>query len=405
MTYETWASQHGHEPVASALALHASSFRHFYFEDVGFISNGDHFAGCFRPLWPERCHLVADFNSTMCRACAYLCGEYPSRAYLEELGLKTYYRSTLIRQYNSDTSENINQDSQKPNDRDAQSPSMPKRGRHARFVNKTELAKEEVRKEVWEEAKAKHMAMLKKLHDEILLAASRMASEFEADREAMLVKNRELLAKNVELSKNVAALEKAAKAESGREMYDRAVSIMEADGGLTETQAAWAKDWKKRACSPAVKLTELQKDITLLAMFEMKRQSYDTFKVFLSLPDYDYAKGLRKKHPDYVEYSVGNVPQAWQLATRRYEKQCTLISSDGTRWVRFIDLLRKSGFVGRAYPPDIRDWPVGPDAVPDSYEDLEKYVGLCRGNPTLLSHELVTVALHAVTGMRYIPSP
>ena len=95
--------------MASALVLHASGFRQFYFEDVGFISNGEHFAGCFRPLQPERCHLVANFNSTMCRACAYLCGDYPSRAYLEELGLKTYYRSTLIRQYEKDISENINQ--------------------------------------------------------------------------------------------------------------------------------------------------------------------------------------------------------------------------------------------------------------------------------------------------------
>lgn len=297
---------------------------------------------------------------------------------------------------------------------------LPVRGRHNRHVDSQALAEQVISKRAAQEIadlKAQHTrdaaqeiadltaqhtrdarSLRAELEDQLKCAIDSLVVDWDKERVQWAAENLRLVTENDTLRAHVDALENAAANQNGRELYDRAVRIMQEDGDLNTAQAAFAKAWKHRSCSPRAKMTDLQKDLAILALFEMNRQSYDTFRVFLALPTFDHAKVLRGKHPDYVEYSVGNIREAWELGTRRFHQQCTVVSSDGTRWIRFVDLLRKQGLVGRGFPPDIRDWPVGPDPVPPGYEGIAEYVRLCRGDPTLLSHELLTVALHAVTG-------
>lgn len=405
MSFKNWSERHPESvPV---LQSHASCFKHFYFEEVQFVGHGVTLAGCFRPLWPERCRASSDFSSTMCRACAYLSGTLPSRGYLTELGVDpANTRSVLVRRLQTlwdSTAYAMPSSSAASMSSGLQSatelaPALPKRGRNAVYVDKAALALHLCRQEVTAQEQETHSKMVAKLELEMACSLRELANEWSLERDAVLADNARLLHENQQLRKDVEALHKASIEGNGRALFDKAVGIMAESGEMSLAQSSWAIDWKKRACSPRSKMSDLHKDLSILALFEMKKQSYDTFRVFLGLPKYSHAKTLRTKHPDYVEYTVGNNPKAWALGTRRFDKQCVLVSSDGTRWVRFIDLLRKMGLVGRGFPPDIRKWPDGPDPVPPEYEDIVKYVELCRGNPTLLAHELVTVAIHGVTG-------
>lgn len=177
--------------------------------------------------------------------------------------------------------------------------------------------------------------------------------------------------------------------------------FLQGQDGLTEAQLAFQRSWNKRAQhSRGSKIDDLMLDLAILATFDMSKQTYDTFRPFLNLPNYEWAVRLRKKHDLHMQYTVGNNPEAYKIAKNLYQGQCIITTSDGTRVTRNVECLYNSGLVGRCFPPDVREWPNCADPIPNTLEQLKEYIALCRGKSTILSHELCTVAAHCVTNSR-----
>ena len=76
------------------------------------------------------------------------------------------------------------------------------------------------------------------------------------------------------------------------------------------------QNWKRRACSKNAHCGELISDLALLAYMDMPPHTYDTFKVFLGLLHIDHAVRMRNQHADFIKYSVGNCPKAYDMASK-----------------------------------------------------------------------------------------
>lgn len=203
---------------------------------------------------------------------------------------------------------------------------------------------------------------------------------------------RQLQAANQVLASAVKSNSASAMLQSTRQVLTHGPSNM------TLAQGAFLKAWTKRCHhTRGAKMDDLMVELAILASYDMPKQTYDTFKPFLNLPSHDWAVKLRKKHANHFPYTVGDNPQAWQLATKLYAGACIVITSDGTRVSRAVGQLHNSGLVGRCFPPDVRHWPSGSDPVPATLQQLKEYIDICRGESTILSHELCTVAAHCTT--------
>ena len=165
---------------------------------------------------------------------------------------------------------------------------------------------------------------------------------------------------------------------------------------FTPAEEAWHQAWQSRS-KKTTRCDDVMADLTLLAGFEMSRSTYETFRPFLRLPDYDHAMKMRKDHVMYLDYKPGWNPNAFDVAAKLHCSNITVTTVDGTRVRRDIQVKGSNALVGVQYPPDVRRWPTEPDPIPGEFKDVQEYVNLARGNPTLLAHDLVTIAVHSIT--------
>jgi len=219
---------------------------------------------------------------------------------------------------------------------------------------------------------------------------------------ALQCKNDDLMHQNESLTAALHTLSAELQtAQSANELLETSIAVLNSGRKPTIAEAAWTASWNHRAKN-TIKIDDLMADLAILAALEMSVQTYNTFKPFLRLPHYDTAVKLRKEHAMYTNYTLGFNDGALQLAALLHARKGTITSTDGTRMRRDIGVigsaaLGNQGLGGRQYPPDVRNWPTRPDPIPGRVEHLDEYVKLCRGDPTLLSHDLCTVGIHSVT--------
>ena len=169
---------------------------------------------------------------------------------------------------------------------------------------------------------------------------------------------------------------------------------------LTTPQAKFLQVWARKSRHPKCHIPQLLLDVSILAILELTRQTYETLRPFLSLPSYDHVMKLKRKHHLNIQYKPGNNKKAWTTAADMFKCKYVMITSDGTRVRRTVALLWDLGLAGVCFPPDYTQWPHDApiDPAPAVYESLRKYVDIARRKPTLLAHEVLTVAVHSLHG-------
>jgi hypothetical protein len=374
----------------------------------------------FRPNWPRQCEGVCDERSDACASCLYLAGEN-RREYLTALGIKSDLKSSLTvgLQYieNGCKASDI-------------SSNLPKQGRHSTSVNEqarfkhAQQASESLRTQQrletanilndFKDTAHDTVQELKHASGQAHKAAQQAEQELAACKTTLLQEseqqeylhfknatlqqqNSRLIAENARLEEEqVVMLQKLHEAKSACDVLEASMALMTSSKHLTSAEEAWMDAWTHREKS-TIKMDDLMSDLSILAGLEMSEQTYNTFKPFLRLPHYDHAIRLRKEHAMYMHYTLNYNDHAIELCVLLHAGKVTITSMDGTRMRRDIGLIGKTGLGGRQFPPDVRNWPTSPDGIPGNLVDLAEYIALCRGDPTLLSHDLCTIGIQSVT--------
>ena len=196
-------------------------------------------------------------------------------------------------------------------------------------------------------------------------------------------------------------LETAMKKLSAVDVWDNLEQLIRhGEGDLSTPQANFLQVWAKKSRHPKCHIPQLLQDLSILAILELTKQTYNTLRPFLSLPSYDHVLKLKAKHELNIKYQPGNNDKAWTIASNMFKSKWVMITSDGTRVRRTIALLWDVGLAGVCFPPDFTQWPHEEpiDPAPAVYDSLLKYVDIARRKVTLLAHEVLTVAVHSLHG-------
>jgi uncharacterized coiled-coil protein SlyX len=218
------------------------------------------------------------------------------------------------------------------------------------------------------------------------------------DKEDMLARVVKWEARATHAHESEIQLKDALKARDTHNTITTSTHLLLEGGEYTKAQQHFFQGWFRRASSRGAHLTSLLRELAILASFEFSERTYNLFKPFLGLSSYDHAINLRKKHSHYTSYKTGNNPLAWEKASSLFSGQGVLITDDGTRVPREVGLLHGLFLVGVCFPPDVADWPLQQDVVPEEMAELTQYLGLARSQPTLLAHDLNTTGVHSTTG-------
>ena len=412
VTYATWLAAHSGSVYHNALIEHARAFMSYYVDAVptqAYVHGTMRWTtGAARPLWPERC-AGSSRRGASCDACAWLAGDMPRSTYNESVGFVVPPRSALLDKLNR-----INSGSQ-----DSAAATNLTRGRHTASVDMARHMT--VRNEILLVSNAELQrqasdasARMTSVDQELGMACDALSgvtdamlatradlhareSELRVAEERCAASNAMVHALSLENQMLLLDMRSALEEEEPRDLFDRAVLAMGDQGLFNVVQLEFVQNWKRRACSKHAHCGELISDLALLAYMDMPPHTYDTFKVFLGLPHIDHAVRMRNQHADFIKYSVGNCPKAYDMASKRFSRTMTVASADGTRLRRMV-AYHGCGLVGRCFPPDVRDWPTQADPVPCYMRDLTKYVSCCRSEDTLLANQIITVAVQSCSG-------
>ena len=454
LSYHEWVAKH--QDLSGLLEAAAATFRMYSFDSTSHTrlwqSTLVHSHGAFRPCWPTACQQWIDESHLLCSGCECLGGGLSTSGYMGTILEMDRHppRSALVQKCNR-----INSGQQASCTQFA-----PQRGRrnHAMDTKKVDgqamqeagaQAEEQLcqlidgqaqlslevegarqRQQEQKEAHDKEMvgvverhaareAEKKEAHDKEMVGAAEhhaareaeMAMKLDvakmeldqalcdwtAEQQSWAEEREKLLQENADLKQKVHDLERAAATEDPKKLLDKVMEVIGQDGKMSKAQCIFFRALLQKCYRPRMKTNDLLQELAILALIDFGPQTYQTFRVFLGLPHHRTAIRLRAAHEDYIQYSFGDNPEAYKLATKRFKANVTLTTSDGTRIVRMVAMLRAAGLIGKMYPADIRKWPVTADPVPIMFEELKEYVGLLRQTPTLLAHSLVTVALQSVT--------
>ena len=430
--YHEWIAKH--PDLSVVLEAAATTFRMYCFDSTErtrlWQSEVVHSHGAFRPCWPTVCQQWIDESHLLCSGCECLGGRLSTSDYMGTiLGMERHpHESALVRKcgrINSGQQASCTQhapqrgrrnhaiDTKKKDDQAMQEAGAQVEQQlcqliddQAQLILEAEQARQQQQqqkeahdKEVADAAEhhaARRAEMATKL-DAAKMELDQAMCDWAAERQSWAEEREKLLKENEALRQKVYNLERAAATEDPKKLLDKVMELIGQDGKISKAQCIFFRACLQTCYSPRMKTNDLLKELAILALIDFGPQTYQTFRVFLGLPHHRTAIRLRAAHEDYIQYSFGDNPGAYKVATKRFKANVTLSTSDGTRIVRMVAMLRAAGLIGKMYPADIRKWPLTPDPAPMMFEELKEYVGLLRQTPTLLAHSLVTVALQSVT--------
>ena len=449
-TYEDWAAQPKHLSAHTELLKQASSFQSYLFDPITTpLSDGTVSRGGYRPLWPMKCAGFMVAGDPWCLHCDALAGnnrqDYgpalgmpPFRSVLSTalsscvMGRKkkvVRINATLDAQSAPTSIESLLQPWEEDvNDLQAQVKTLQHNlnnqekllcsqlvssiGLEEGLVIQLQMSQQLVttiknnldfEKTMQQEKHMAHSAETRSLHfkmEDLATGLKEVMTQLNSSLEAhaeLKVEFDTLQRAHTALGDEHRALLLAFKAQSAELLLAAARQQFD-ESSMTPAQRAFFTSWNKRCVKTrGSKMDGVMVDLAILATFDMSQQTYNTFRPFLNLPHYDWAVKLRKHHELYLKYNVGHTQAAYVLGKSIFDTSVIVTSSDGTRITRGVDVLHNECLVGRCYPPDVRNWPVSHDLVPGDLGLLKTYIDTCRQSPTILAHELCTVAAHCVT--------